>query len=118
VLYDNSCGFCRWWVPYWKDTLSKRGFEIAPLQTDWVAKQFSLPHDTLVNDLRLLLSDGKTLAGADVYGCVLKQIWWAYLLYVFAILPGTRAAFDWGYRTFARNRYRVSRACRLSAQSK
>ena len=30
VLYDDACGFCRQWVPFWRETLSKRGFSIAP----------------------------------------------------------------------------------------
>lgn len=113
VLYDDSCGFCRWWVPFWRNTLRKRGFDIAPLQTEWVARVFRMPHDELVNDLRLLLPDGKRLAGADVYRYVMKRIWWGLPLYVMAVLPGTRSVFDFGYRTFALNRFRVSRACRL-----
>jgi predicted DCC family thiol-disulfide oxidoreductase YuxK len=34
ILYDDSCGFCRRRVPFWEKTLQKRGFEIAPLQTN------------------------------------------------------------------------------------
>lgn len=76
VLYDDLCGFCRWWVPFWRNTLMKRGFEIARLQSERVASVLRMPHDELVNDLRLLLSDGKKIAGADVYQYVMKRIWW------------------------------------------
>jgi predicted DCC family thiol-disulfide oxidoreductase YuxK len=113
VLYDDSCGFCRWWVPFWRMTLRKRGFAIAPLQLEWVARVFRIPRDELVNDLRLLLADGTRLEAADVYRYVMKRIWWAFPLYIIAVLPGTRSLFNWGYRTFALNRFRVSRACRL-----
>lgn len=113
VLYDDSCGFCRSWVPFWQGTLLKRGFDIAPLQNEWVATEFQMPHDELVNELRLLLSDGQRFQGADVYRYVMKRIWWAWPLYLFAVLPVTRSVFNWGYRTFAENRFRVSRACRL-----
>ena len=51
--------------------------------------------------------------GADVYRFVMRRLWWAYPLYLLSIVPGGRHLFDWGYRTFARNRLRVSSACRL-----
>lgn len=115
VLYDDSCGFCRWWVPYWRTTLIRRGFEIAPLQDDWVRSHFDLPHDELVGDLRLLINDGSTAQGADVYRYILRRIWWSSPLFAFAVCPGTRSLFDLGYRWFARNRFRVSATCRLPA---
>ena len=52
-------------------------------------------------------------AYTDVYRYVMKRIWWAYPFYIVAVLPGSRQIFDWCYRTFATNRYRVSNACRL-----
>jgi hypothetical protein len=65
----------------------------------------------LLDDLRLLLADGTHLAGAEVYRYAMRRIWWALPLYVFSILPGCRQLFDSGYRTFARNRHRVSDTC-------
>ncbi len=48
----------------------------------------------------------------------MRRIWWAYPLYLLSVAPLLRQAFDWGYRTFAENRYRISGACRLGpAQS-
>jgi len=34
VLYDGACGFCSRWAPLWERALAKRGFLIAPLQSD------------------------------------------------------------------------------------
>lgn len=115
VLYDDSCGFCRRWIPFWGPTLLRRGFAIAPLQADWVRERLGVSHDELVEDLRLLLADGQLVRGADVYRYVLRRIWWAYPLYLFAVAPVGRQAFNWGYRTFARNRFLVSHACGLRA---
>jgi predicted DCC family thiol-disulfide oxidoreductase YuxK len=115
VLYDDSCGFCRRWIPFWSDTLCKRGFAIAPLQSDWVGQKLNVPYADLLFDLRLLLADGRQLRGADVYRFVMRRIWWAYPLYLLSVAPVLRRVFDWSYRTFANNRYRISRACRLSA---
>ena len=111
VLYDDSCGFCRRWVPYWKNTLQRRGLEIAPLQADWVAARLQVEGADLLSDLRLLKPDNSQIQGADVYRYAMRRIWWACPLYVLSITPGLRAIFNFGYRTFARHRYQVSRAC-------
>lgn len=113
ILYDDTCGFCRRWVPFWENTLLRRGFGIASLQEDWVREKLGLPEERLLDDLRLLLADGTHLAGAEAYRYAMRRIWWAWPLYLFSVLPIGRRVFDWGYRTFARNRYRVSAACRL-----
>jgi predicted DCC family thiol-disulfide oxidoreductase YuxK len=113
ILYDDSCGICRRWVPFWENALRKRGFGIAPLQADWVRAKLDVPDERLLDDLRLLLADGGHLAGAEVYRYAMRRIWWAWPIYLFSVLPGCRRLFDWGYRTFARNRHRVSSVCHL-----
>jgi predicted DCC family thiol-disulfide oxidoreductase YuxK len=113
VLYDTACGFCNRWVPFWEPTLKKRGFHIAPLQTDWVAARLNLSPKERVSDLRLLMSNGEQFRGAEVYRYLMRRIWWAKPLYLLSILPVFRWLFDSGYRAFANNRYFISRACRL-----
>jgi predicted DCC family thiol-disulfide oxidoreductase YuxK len=117
VLYDGSCGFCSRWVPFWQNTLKRRGFHIAPLQAEWVVRKFALSEEELAGDFRLLLADGKRLAGAEVYRYLMRQIWWATPLYLISILPGIRTLFDSGYRMFAKNRHWISRTCRIAAMS-
>jgi predicted DCC family thiol-disulfide oxidoreductase YuxK len=115
VLYDDACGFCRRWIPFWGETLRRRGFAIAALQSEWVQQKLGVPDADLLQDLRLLLADGNQVSGADVYRYVMRRIWWAYPLYLLSTAPLLGRVFDWGYRTFAVNRYRFSRACRLPA---
>ena len=115
ILYDDSCGFCRRWIPFWEGALQRRGFSIAPLQADWVRAKLQLSESELLHDLRLLLADGSQIRGADVYRYATRRIWWAWPVYLFSITPGLRKIFDWGYRTFAANRFRVSSACGLDA---
>src|SRR5262245_24185114 len=103
VLYDDSCGFCRRWIPFWKGTLSRRGFATSPLQAEWVRRRLSVPVEELLRDLLLLLDDGRLIRGADVYRHVMQRIWWAYPVFLFSLAPLGRQAFDWGYRAFARN---------------
>lgn len=118
VLYDDSCGFCRRWVPYWEQTLQRRGFAIGPLQAPWVAEKLALPADEVVRDLRLLLPDGNWIVGANAYRYVMRRIWWAYPLYLLAITPVLRAVFDWSYRNFADHRHAFSRTCGLPGAKK
>ena len=113
ILYDDACGICRRWVPFWESTLRRRGFEIAPLQTDWVKEKLRLDDVALVQDLRLLLPDGKLFSGADAYRYAMKRIWWASPVYLFAIAPVSRNVFDGCYRRFAAHRHQISNACQL-----
>jgi len=115
VLYDDSCGFCRRWVPFWANTLRKRGFAIAPLQSEWVAERLKVPEEDLLFDLRLLLADGEQVRGADVYRHVMRRIWWAYPLYLLSVTPLLRLVFDGAYRIFADNRHLISHSCGLPA---
>jgi len=117
VLFDDSCGFCRRWVPFWAPTLRRSGYEIAPLQSRWVKERLQLPEEELFQDIRLLLVDGTQLRGADVYRHLMRRIWWAYPLFLLACAPVLGRIFDFAYRAFARNRYRFSTSCGLRNQS-
>jgi predicted DCC family thiol-disulfide oxidoreductase YuxK len=113
ILYDDACGVCRRWVPFWEGALRRRGFAVAPLQSEWVQGRLRLDPDELLRDLRLLFLDGSHLAGAEVYRYAMRRIWWAWPAYALSVLPGFRRLFDWGYRTFATHRLRVSAVCGL-----
>jgi predicted DCC family thiol-disulfide oxidoreductase YuxK len=114
ILYDDSCGFCRRWIPLWLRSLRLRGFDIAPLQAAWVRERLGLTETELLQDIRLLLVDGRRFDGAGAYRYVMRRIGWAFPVYLASNLPPLRQAFDWAYRTFARNRFRFSRACGLA----
>jgi predicted DCC family thiol-disulfide oxidoreductase YuxK len=113
VLYDNTCGICRRWVPFWARTLARIGLGTAPLQADWVQERTQLQPDELLRDIRVLLRDGTLISGADAYLYCMRRIWWARPLYAVFRLPILRTAFRLAYWSFARNRMRLSRACRM-----
>jgi len=114
ILYDDSCGVCRRWVPFWEKTLRKRGFEIATLQADWVKQKLQLNENDLLQDLRLLLTSGEQIRGADTYRYAMKRIWWAYPIYLFSIAPLGKNIFDLSYRKFATHRHQISRTCKFN----
>jgi predicted DCC family thiol-disulfide oxidoreductase YuxK len=117
VLYDDSCGFCRRWVPFWAPTLRRHGYNIAPLQAPWVREKLNLSESLLIEDLRLLLSDGRVIQGADGYRHLMRRLWWTYPFYLLSTAPGFRKIFNRCYRIFARNRFRFSKACGLAGCS-
>jgi predicted DCC family thiol-disulfide oxidoreductase YuxK len=118
VLYDGRCGFCSRWVPFLKDTLKRRGFAVAPLQSEWVAEKLRLPPGELTADVRLLLVNDRQLRGPEVYRYVMRRIWWAMPLYFLSVLPILRGLFDAGYRAFAARRYCISEYCGLPGMDK
>ena len=113
ILYDDSCGFCRRWIPFWEGALTRRGFAVAPLQAGGMRERMGLSEAELLQDLLLLLADGTLIRGADVYRYATRRIWWAWPVYLFSVSPGLRRIFDWSYRKFATNRFRVSAVCGL-----
>ncbi len=117
VLYDETCGVCSRWVPFWAPTLARLGLTVTPQQAPWVVSRLGLSPDAVLRDILLLFNDGRQIAGADVYRYVMRNIWWAYPLYVLSITPGLRQLFDLGYRVFADNRLRISAACGLRPPS-
>lgn len=113
ILYDDTCGFCRGWVPRWSGVLRRRGIEATPLQSPWVRECVTVPMAELLTDIFLVFENGEMLRGAEVCRYVMRRVWWLTPLYMISMLPVLRGVFDWGYRKFADNRYRISKACNL-----
>ena len=113
ILYDGECGFCSRWVKFWEKTLRKRGFEVAALQEPWVEEKLRMPIDQSLEDIRLLMTDGRLISGADVYLYAARRIWWALPFYALFSLPGFHWLLRDSYRWFARNRYCISHSCKL-----
>jgi hypothetical protein len=91
----------------------KRGFGLAPLQSQWVQERIGLSPEKITQDVRILFSDNSLVAGAYAYLYIFKRIWWTAPFGFFFSLPGLRFLFGTAYRIFNRNRFFVSRVCRL-----
>lgn len=113
VLYDSDCAICVRWAHLCAPVLHRRGFQIEPLQADWVPEALGLPREEAIRDIRLLTNEGITRAGADVYLYVANRIWWARPFAFIFSLPGFNRLIWAGYRWFAANRHCVSGYCRL-----
>jgi predicted DCC family thiol-disulfide oxidoreductase YuxK len=113
VLYDGDCGFCSRWLRFWTPTLERNGFAVDTLQAPWLPDVVNLRPSDLLADIRLLRPDDALVSGADAYLYVMSRIWWARPFSVVCRLPGFDAIFRAGYRSFARNRYCISRQCSI-----
>jgi predicted DCC family thiol-disulfide oxidoreductase YuxK len=111
VLYDGNCGVCSRWVQSWSPLLARRGLAVAPLQSPWVETRTGLAAGELVQEIRLLETDGRLHSGPDVYRQLMRRIWWTYPFYLLSRVPVVRRGFDWAYRTFARHRMHISASC-------
>lgn len=117
ILYDGSCGFCSQWVSYWQGLLKTHGFDVVPLQEEWVRAKINEPEEALLSDIRLLTPSGEQIRGANVYRAVMRRVWWLYLFYIMSLLPIFKQLFNLGYTLFNKNRYKISKSCGLRIQS-
>lgn len=113
VLYDGACGFCSWWIPFWGDLLAKKGFKIEQLQAKWVKERTGFTEEELTKDIRILFEDNSIVSGADAYLYIFRHIWWTWPVGFLFSLPGLKSLFWAAYRVFNRNRFLVSRVCKL-----
>lgn len=118
LLFDGECPFCLSLVSRWRNTLERRGFELAPLQTDWVRSRLNLPEKELLNEMRLLTVDDTVLGAMDAYVFIWRKIWWCLPLWLIAHVPGVRFLMNRAYRWVARNRMCLSGACTLPHNSR
>ena len=66
VLYDDGCGFCREWVPFWAPTLRKRGFGIAPSKAPGSVRRWTA---TIKNSCRIFGSSSRMDDRSGVRTC-------------------------------------------------
>jgi len=117
ILYDGRCGFCFRWVHLWKEVVAQRGFALKDLQSASADGSLQVSPENLLDDILILTRAGKLESGANAYLYMARQIWWAWPFYAIFSL----SVFNWilwrGYRWFNRNRYQISRHCRLPRQA-
>ena len=111
VLYDGECPVCIGLAQRFEGILKRHGFNLAPLQTPWVAEQLKLPASELLAEMRVLTGDGQIFGGADGLVCLAGTIWWAWPLYAIAQLPGMMRILRITYRWIAKRRHCLSGMC-------
>lgn len=113
VLYDGKCALCMRAVTRFGPILRRHHFDLAPLQTAWVQQRIGLTPNEPLAEMKLLAADGRIYGGADALVQIARNIWWAWLLYVVAQIPGMKVLFGAIYRHIAANRNCLKEACSI-----
>src|SRR5690242_1918915 len=117
VLFDGQCRFCIGWANRMGRWVHRRGFELAPLQTDWVQNRLQLPPDRLLEEMCVITESGQVLGGADAILYLLRLTWWTWPLYAISLLPGIKPILRVLYRFIAARRNCMNGACAIKDHS-
>ncbi len=118
LLYDGNCPICRRLAERFATTLRRRGFDLAPLQSQWVHSRLGSLTCEPPDEMLILSSTGNILGGADAVVFLARRIWWAYPLYAIARLPGVMWLLGHLYRWVAKNRDCFGGVCVRSQEQK
>src|SRR5262245_42326672 len=105
MLYDAECSFCAGWARRLEKVLTRRGFDLAPLQSAWVKECLGLRIQEPFTELRVVAPRGLNLGGADAVVYLARAIWWAWPLYALSLAPGMKRVLRAAYRRLARHRH-------------
>jgi len=112
VLYDAECPFCCEWMARLEPVLTRRGFDLAPLQSPWVQECLDLKFDPPLTEMNVLTPDGKVMGGADAVVFLARFVWWAWPLYALSWFPGMKVILSRVYCWLSRRRICLGATCR------
>ena len=104
VLYDAACPSCRRFARLTENLLTRRGFDVAPLQSPWVRECLGEFGSELFSAMRLIMLDGQSFAGVDALIFLARWIWWAWPLAIVTRVPGVRPLLRRAYAYYASRR--------------
>jgi predicted DCC family thiol-disulfide oxidoreductase YuxK len=118
ILFDGRCGLCTSsikWVSRldWLDRFASRDL----IQWEEIARDFpSLEHQKAVEEMHLVMPDGRVLTGFYAFRKIARHLPVAWLIWPFLFVPGVPFVGAKIYRFIARRRLRHDAACELHAQ--
>lgn len=118
VFYDGECHLCLGWAKRLQGALDRRRFHLLPLQSPDAWRQLGLSGPAPLGEMRLLLTDGRNLGGADAIVEIARRIWWAWPLWAISRFPGAMPVLRAAYRMLAANRHCASGVCLITHRSK
>ncbi len=86
-----------------------------PLQRSWVQRRLDADPKPVLDEIQLLLEDGRRLGGVDALLYLGRRVWWAWPVAVVLGLPGLRGLTRRAYAWVARHRMGISQFCGLDA---
>jgi predicted DCC family thiol-disulfide oxidoreductase YuxK len=113
IYFDASCGMCSAGVRRFERIVGKHGFVFEPLQSPGVSEMLGLQPGEIPDDMKLRTPAGTILGGADAFVHISRHIWWAWPFFLVSKLPGAMWVMRKVYARIARNRHRISAACKI-----
>lgn len=115
ILYDTDCLMCRRFASFIENGSTRRGFDLAPLQSSWVGECLDDTEAARLSSIRIITVDGQAFAGADALLFLAGQFWWGWPLKAVPFMPGAMTLLRLGYSFCAARRCRNFDACRASS---
>lgn len=113
IFYDATCGLCSDGYRRFGPMTERRGFKWVPLQDQRVRDFLGLEGDELPDEIKLLTTSGRLLGGVDAFAYVAKYVWWGKPFWLMTRVPGIHWLCVQVYKLIARNRQKISGACRF-----
>jgi len=117
VFYDGSCSICTGWVRRLGPALAKHGYQLAPLNTQWVQRRLGVDMQTALGQMWVITPDGQVLGGADAALHLSRATGWLAPLRVMAVIPGGMAVMRALYRWIASHRHCIGGSCAVRGGS-
>lgn len=117
IIFDGSCGACSAFIGERFAFFRKRGFEVVPLQEEWVKELTGLSEDALLQAIHLLTPEGKILRGVDCFQYFCTKVWWLTPLARLLRIPFLRPVNEWLYNLIAMHRRKISAVCGLQSRA-
>jgi len=114
ILYDGECRLCSRGAARCAALLRRLGFALAPLQSRWVATRLGASPQALSQAVRLLMPDGRVLAGVDVFLEVMGAVPLLRPVVALGYRPAIHRWLAAAYAVVARNRFRIGGRCRCA----
>ena len=106
LLYDDACPSCCRFAALLEKCLTRRGFDLAPLQAPWVSECLGLAETDLLTAVRLVTIDGHVYSGADAILFLARRIWWAFPILLVGSTSAGKALLRRAYAFWAAQRCR------------
>jgi predicted DCC family thiol-disulfide oxidoreductase YuxK len=103
VLYDDTCASCRRFAQRLEGVLTRRGFDLAPLQSAWIAD--CLDEGLDLTEIRVITTSGESFGGADALIFLARRIWWAWPFCILGHVPGIKPLLRRAYRLYASHQH-------------
>jgi len=115
-FFDRECKICTAMARRFRGPLEARGFGLAALQDPRASALLRIPEAQMLEEMRVVTSEGELYGGADAIVYLALQIWWAWPLYAAARWLGARPLMARGYRWFASHRKCSPAGCEVAKE--